>query len=910
MDTTDLIVVLGSAVLVAALGRFFFAPRRGQVAEVNGGVQRVAVTVRGGYSPDVIQVRQGLPVEFVFDRQESGDCTSRVVFADFAISAALPAFERTTVRLRPDRAGSFGFACGMNMIHGTLVVEPADESPSPDTATTPEATTSPPEPRPSGGRDEAAPAADVEAAQARERGAEIADLTRRVSLGAALTAPVLFAVMAHEVFGAGWVPSVLLNHWLQLALITPVMLYTGWPIHRTGWLALAHRSADMNSLITLGTVAAYGYSLIVTLAPRVLPSDVREVYFEAVGVIITLILLGRLLEARAKAGTGEAIRALLGLQARTARVLRDGTEAEIPVDEVIVGDEILVRPGEKVPVDAVVLSGSSAVDESMVTGEPMPVTKRAGDGVIGATINGTGSLRVRAAKVGADTMLAQIVRLVQQAQASKAPIQRLADATSAYFVPVVVAIAIGTFATWFVAGPPPPLTQALVAAVAVLIIACPCALGLATPLSIMVGTGKGAQAGILIRSAEALETAHRLDTVVLDKTGTVTAGKPALTDVQPVGDLDETELLRLVAAAETDSEHPLAAAIVAGARERSLALPAVTWFDSITGKGVQATVAGRPVLVGTARLLADVGIETATLAQAADVLSAQGKTAVLAAVDGRPGGVLAVADTVKNDSPAAIAALHRLGIDVVMLTGDNARTAAAIATQVGIRRVLAEVLPEHKADEIRRLQGEGRHVGMVGDGINDAPALAQADIGLAIGTGTDVAIEAADITLISGSLAGVVTAIRLSRATMRNIRQNLFFAVVYNGVGIPVAAGALYPFLGLRLSPVIAAGAMALSSLSVVANANRLRGFHTEPLPETSPIDVTVQVQTGNHPSIPAIDTGATLDPVCGMTVTPATAVRCQSDAGTLYFCSEHCAAAYDADPDRYATTNKDSAGS
>ncbi|MFH9547907.1 heavy metal translocating P-type ATPase [Streptomyces sp. NPDC017435] len=700
------------------------------------------------------------------------------------------------------------------------------------------------------------------------------------------------------------------------------MFYTGWPIHLTGWLTLRHRAADMNSLITLGTSAAYGYSLLVTLAPGLLPKDVREVYFEAVGVILTLILLGRLLEARAKAGTGEAIRALLGLQARTARVVRDGAEAEIPIEDVTVGDEIVIRPGEKIPVDAEVLSGSSAVDESMVTGEPMPVTKHTGDTVIGATVNGTGSLRVRAAKVGADTMLAQIIRLVQQAQTSKAPIQRLADAVSAYFVPAVIAIAIGTFTLWFTLGPSPALTLALVSGVAVLIIACPCALGLATPLSVMVGTGKGAQAGILIRSAEALETAHKLDTVVLDKTGTVTEGKPVLTDVHTADGIDEAGLLRLVAAAEADSEHPLARAIVIGVRERGLSWPAATGFDSVTGKGVQATVDGHAVLVGTPRLLGDVGIDTTELIPIAAEYSEQGKTPVLAAVDGRPAGVLAVADTVKADSAAAIAALQHLGAEVVMLTGDNARTAAAIAAQVGITRVLAEVLPEHKADEIRRLQGEERTVGMVGDGINDAPALAAADVGLAIGTGTDVAIEAADITLISGSLSGVVTSIRLSRATMRNIRQNLFFALVYNAVGVPLAAGALYPLWGLRLSPIIAAAAMALSSLSVVTNASRLRRWHTSPPPDARPANVRPRVETAtdrppagamaaaehhdpapqDHPRKHHLGDSAVKDPVCGMSIEKASAPQTRHvGTDSYYFCSDPCAAAFDADPDRYA---------
>ncbi|QKW01689.1 heavy metal translocating P-type ATPase [Streptomyces sp. NA02536] len=872
MGAVDIVVVLASAVLVAVLGWYFFGPRRAGAARLEGGVQRVEVTVRGGYSPDLIKVRQGTPVELVFDRQEAGECTSRVVFPDLKVGAGLPAHTRTTVRLNPDRPGSFGFACGMNMIHGTLLVEPA-EGPAPPAGDSSGTTTAPP---PASAASTGGPppgeertAAEAEAADAAERQTEINDLTRRVLTGAVLTVPVLFAVMAHELFGADWVPGWMLNHWLQLALITPVMFYTGWPIHVTGWLTLRHRAADMNSLITLGTSAAYGYSLLVTLAPGLLPEDLREVYYEAVGVILTLILLGRLLEARAKAGTGEAIRALLGLQARTARVVREGAESEIPIEDVVVGDEIVIRPGEKIPVDSEVLSGSSAVDESMVTGEPMPVTKRAGDSVIGATVNGTGSLRVRAAKVGSDTMLAQIIRLVQQAQASKAPIQRLADAVSAYFVPAVIAIAIGTFAVWFTIGPSPALTLALVSAVAVLIIACPCALGLATPLSVMVGTGKGAQAGILIRSAEALETAHKLDTVVLDKTGTVTEGKPVLTGVHTADGFDETELLRLVAAAETDSEHPLGQAIVTGVRGRGLHPPAATGFDSVTGKGVQATVDGRAVLVGTARLLGDAGVDTTALTPIAAKMSAEGKTPVLAAVDGRPAGVLAVADTLKDDSVAAIAALKRLGIEVVILTGDNARTAAAIASQVGVDRVLAEVLPEHKADEIRRLQGEGRTVGMVGDGINDAPALAAADVGLAIGTGTDVAIEAADITLISGSLSGVVTAIRLSRATMRNIRQNLFFALVYNAVGVPLAAGALYPLWGLRLSPVIAAAAMALSSLSVVTNSSRLRRWHTQPLPEAQPARVQPRVESGAE----------------------------RAQAG-----SRAAAAAFDADPARYTT--------
>jgi P-type Cu+ transporter len=917
MSAADIIVVLAAVAALAGLGWFFFGPRKAKTAELAGGVQRARVTVRGGYSPEVVRVRQGVPLEVIFDRQEAGDCTSRVIFPDFRLSAALPAHQRTTIRLHPAEAGQFSFACGMNMVQGTLVVEPAAAGPgreangarldeqdhvtAPGVGATSRLTAGP--------ADDAEAALDAPDVEAAERRAEIRDLARRVIVGAVLTLPVLYAVMAHEVFGLR-VPGVLLNHWVQLALITPVMFYTGWPIHRTGWLTLAHRSADMNSLITLGTIAAYGYSLVMTLAPGLVPAGVRGVYFETTGVILTLILLGRLIETRAKAGTGEAIRELLGLQARTARVIRDGTEAEIPVEQVAVGDEAVIRPGEKIPVDAVVLSGSSAVDESMVTGEPMPVTKRAGDPVIGATINTTGSLRVRAAKVGADTMLAQIIKLVQRAQASRAPIQRLADAVSGYFVPAVIAIAIAAFTVWFIAGPPPAFTMGLVSAIAVLIIACPCALGLATPLSIQVGTGKGARAGILIRSAEALETAERLDVIVLDKTGTITAGKPTLTDIRPAGRWTASELLALVADAESDSEHPLAAAVVAGARERDLSIQAAAAFRSVTGKGIQANVTGRSVLVGNAGLLTEAGIDITALDRATAELSGQGKTVMLAAVDGDPAGVLAIADTVKDDSAAAIAALRRLGIQVVMLTGDNAKTAAAIARQVGVSRVLAEVLPEHKADEIRRLQDEGRKVGMVGDGINDAPALAAADVGLAIGTGTDVAIEAADITLISGSLAGVVTAIGLSKATMRNIRQNLFFALAYNGIGIPVAAGILYPFLGIRLSPIIAAAAMALSSLSVVTNANRLRRYHPAPLPAAGQSRMQPQVETPGDLTAHSDSAAAATDPVCGMDVDPATAAERRSTAsGAAYFCSAGCAAAFDADPDRHAAGTASTAG-
>jgi Cu+-exporting ATPase len=744
---------------------------------------------------------------------------------------------------------------------------------------------------------------ETEDAEAEARRAEIRDLTTRVVVGAILTAPVLFAVMASDVFDANWVPTILIDRWLQLALIAPVMLYTGWPIHRTGWLTLRNRTAEMNTLITIGTSAAFLYSVVVTVAPGLLPEDLREVYFEAVGVILTLILFGRVLEARAKSGTGEAIRKLIGLQARTARVIRDGEEREIPTDEVQIGDIVVVRPGEKIPVDGEIVDGRSSIDESMVTGEPIPVTKGPGEMVIGATINQTGAFRFRATRVGKDTMLAQIVRLVEQAQASKAPIQRLADRVSSYFVPAVIFIAIATFVVWFDFGPQPALTFGLVSAVSVLIIACPCALGLATPLSIMVATGKGAEHGVLIRSAEALETAHKLNTIVLDKTGTITMGKPALTDIVPVSSTPEDELLRLVASAERSSEHPLGQAIIRGAEDRGVDLVEPRDFLSVTGKGIEATVDGHAVLVGTGQLLAEKQVDPTVLEVDANRLSEAGKTAIYVAVDGQPAGVVAVADTLKDDSPRAVRALRDLGMEVVMITGDNRRTAEAVAREVGIGRVLAEVLPEDKALEVRRLQDEGKLVAMVGDGINDAPALAQADVGIAIGTGTDVAIEAADVTLISGALEGVVTTITLSRATMRNIRQNLFFAFIYNALGIPVAAGALYPATGVLLSPMIAAGAMALSSLSVVGNANRLRRYRAEALPTTGVSVDHVRVEVPEQEEGKDDQMETVRDVVCGMDIEPATAAASVEYEGKIYyFCSESCHQRFVAAPDQFVS--------
>jgi len=979
---SELFVTAAGAALGAGLVWFFFGPKEAGRAELRGRVQEVRVAVKGGYSPAVIRVRQGVPLRITFDRQEAGECTSEVVFPDFRVRRTLPAFARTTVELLPARAGEFRFSCGMNMVHGLLVVEPAEGLPAapgaPDEGaaagdgdgavaapgrpapeghthegpvpvrvepTGPErvrlrlpgascptclrTVSSALEPLPGVRRVHADVARDVamvefdralasvddleravaavgyrvevepgwEDEEAAERRREIRDLARRVAVGAVLTAPVALAVMAAEVLGLR-VPELLMDRYVQLLLVTPVYLYTGWPIHTVGWRALRHRSAEMNALITVGTTAAFAYSVLATVAPGVLPPDARDVYFEAVGVILTLILLGRLLEARAKQGTGEAIRKLLGLRPRTARVVRDGVELEVPVDEVRVGDEVVVRPGERLPVDGEIVAGRSTIDESMVTGESIPVDKGPGDPVVGGTVNQTGSFRYRATAVGAETVLAQIVRLVREAQASKAPIERLADRVAGVFVPVVTLLSIATFVAWYDLGPDPALTTALVRAVSVLIIACPCALGLATPLSIMVGTGRGAEHGVLIRSAEALETAHRVRTVVLDKTGTITTGRPALAEVVPAGGLTEDELLRLAASAERASEHPLARAVVEGAAERGVDLAEPTAFRSATGMGVRAEVEGRTVVVGRRALLAEEGVDAGTLEETVARLEREGLTAILVGVDGRAAGVLAVADTPKPEAPRAVAGLRRRSLEVVMITGDNRRTAEAVARRVGIGRVLAEVLPQDKAREVRRLRSEGRVVAMVGDGINDAPALAEADVGVAIGTGTDVAIEAADVTLISGDLRGVVTAFDLSRATMRNVKQNLFFAFVYNVVGIPVAAGVLVPALGIALDPIIAAAAMALSSLSVVSNANRLRRFRAGPLPEAGePVaEVVVEVKEEEEERMATVR-----DPVCGMDVDPAQAAGSERYGDeTYYFCSTSCLERFREDPARY----------
>ena len=662
-------------------------------------------------------------------------------------------------------------------------------------------------------------------------------LRRKFWVAAVLSLPVLIIAMAHGRIDFLNFPGV---NWLQLALTTPVVLYSGSQFFRGAWAAFRHRAADMNTLIAIGTGAAYLYSIAATVAPHwfsgatgspMAGMDAAEVpvYFEAAAVIIALIVLGRLLESRAKGQTSDAIRKLMGLQAKTARVVRDGQETDIPVEEVLPGDTVIVRPGEKVPVDGVVLDGSSAIDESMLTGESLPVQKSPNDEVFGSTLNKTGAFRFKATKVGKDTALQQIVRLVQDAQGSKAPIARMADVISGIFTPIVLCIAIASFVVWFVVAPVDVrFTMALVNFVAVLIIACPCALGLATPTAIMVGTGKGAENGVLIKGGESLETAHKLQTIILDKTGTITQGKPALTDVvvdPSLHGMTDNEFLRLVASAEKGSEHPLGEAIVQGALQRGLQLTDATAFDSVTGKGITAMVGGRTLLLGNAKLMQDSGIAAAHMEATAAELAIEGKTPMYVAIDGKFAGLVAVADEIKPESQAAIAAMQRMGLEVLMVTGDNRRTAEAVARKVGIERVFAEVLPEGKVDVVKRLQQEKKVVGMVGDGINDAPALAQADVGIAIGTGTDVAIEASDITLLKGDLRGVVNGIALSRATMRTIKQNLFWAFIYNVLGIPIAAGILYPFTGWLLSPIIASAAMSLSSVSVVANSLRLRRF-------------------------------------------------------------------------------------
>ncbi|MEJ2689759.1 MAG: heavy metal translocating P-type ATPase [Deltaproteobacteria bacterium] len=666
-----------------------------------------------------------------------------------------------------------------------------------------------------------------------EKNPEYDYMRKRFIFAVVLTVPLVIIAMREMLPGGRLIEELATPRalgWLELILATPVVLWAGWVFYVRAVQSLINKSLNMFTLIGLGVAAAYIYSLIAVLFPQIFPAIMRgpdgsvAVYFEASAVIVTLILMGQVMELKARSQTGAAIKALLGLAPKTARKINpDGSEEDIPLEQVQVGDMLRIRPGEKVPVDGIVLDGASSVDESMISGEPIPVRKQADDRVIGATVNTTGALTMQAEKVGSDTLLARIVQMVAQAQRSRAPIQKLADIVAGYFVPTVIGISLIAFGVWYVIGPEPRLAHALIAAVSVLIIACPCALGLATPMSIMVATGKGATMGVLFKNAEAIETLRMIDTLVVDKTGTLTVGKPRLTGVVAAAGMAEEKLLKLAASLEKVSEHPLAAAIVAGAEERGVKPGEAADFESHTGKGVSGSVEGVKVLLGNLKLMENFSVDTATLTERAEQMRKEGQTVMFVAADGRAAGLLAVSDPIKETTPAAIRELHEEGLQVVMLTGDNRATAEAVATKLGIDRVVAEVLPDEKAEAVKKFQAQGRMVAMAGDGINDAPALAQARVGIAMGTGTDVAMESAGVTLVKGDLTGIVRARKLSRATMVNIKQNLFFAFVYNSLGVPVAAGVLYPFLGILLSPIIAAAAMSFSSVSVVSNALRLR---------------------------------------------------------------------------------------
>lgn len=666
---------------------------------------------------------------------------------------------------------------------------------------------------------------------AEEENAELSYMRRRFWVSAALSLPLIVLAMSEFIPGdpARTFIGARSITWISLALASPVVLWGGWPFFVRFWYSLVNRSLNMFTLIGLGVGVAYLYSVVATLFPEIFPHSFRDhignvpVYYEAAAVITTLVLLGQVLELKARSSTSAAIKSLLGLAPKTARRIgQDGSEVDVPLDQVMKGDQLRVRPGEKIPVDGIVVEGTSSVDEAMVTGEPIPVEKKKGDRVIGATVNGTGSLVMQAERVGAETLLSQIVQMVAEAQRSRAPIQKLADVVSSYFVPAVILVAIITFVVWATVGPEPRMAYAIINAVAVLIIACPCALGLATPMSIMVATGKGAQAGVLFKNAEAIEVLREIDTLVVDKTGTLTEGKPKLVTVVPLQG-SEKELLRLAASLERGSEHPLAAAIVSGAEDRDVDLVKAEGFESITGKGVKGTVDGHSVALGNRALFEEAGIDAGELATRAETYRAEGQTVMFVIVDGKPAGLLGVADPIKESTPEAISQLHQQSIKIVMLTGDSRTTAEAVARKLNIDEVVAEVLPNQKAEIVKRYQADGRKVAMAGDGINDAPALAQANVGIAMGTGTDVAMQSAGVTLVKGDLRGMVRAIRLSRATMKNIKENLFFAFVYNAAGVPIAAGVLYPVFALLLNPMMAAAAMSVSSVSVIANALRLR---------------------------------------------------------------------------------------
>lgn len=929
--------ILGAAALTAFIAWFFFAPRKAHKAQVSQGMQTAHVVVRGGYEPSLIEVEAGTPIVLDFDRKESGECSSHVVFPELGIDRALQAFAHTEVRLPALAPGEYPFACGMNMLHGMLRVtgEGNGEAAASESNGVSEAT----------GLSDAEQLEQLQSADDAEREHEIGELRRRLIVGIAFTVPELLIAMLPMIPAVGaWMahtlPAWVMSPWLQLILTAPVMFYCGWPVHRTGWLAIAHRAPEMNSLVTTGTCVAFLYSLFVTIWPDALPVGSREPYYEAVATIITLMILGQLFEAKAQAGTGAAIKALVGLRVNTAHVVTEHGVRDIPTADVAVGDIIEVRPGESLPVDGIVVSGHTSIDESMVTGESMPVAVGKGASVVGSTVNGNGTIRYRATRVGSQTVLAQIIRLVRNAQTSKAPIQRIADRVAGVFVPVVMIIAVWTFVFWQMAPMPLHVLYGIVCAISVLVIACPCALGLATPLSITIATGKGAQYGVLFRSAQALENTHRIDTVVLDKTGTITVGKPQVVDVVGLADdeggpIDVSHMAKVpgfsyVAAVEAKSEHPLAEAIVQAYRSEVQvphgALPQVRDFHNEPGGGVSGHVEGHRVVVGNERFVqAHVDEDAAVwVHDAVEQMAEKARTPVVAAVDGVVIAVVAVADALKETSAQAIEALQTRGIDVVMLTGDHEATAQAIARELGITHVVAQVTPADKEAVVRELQNQHRVVAMVGDGINDAPALARADVGMAMGSGTDVAVESADVTLMNSSLESVVTAIDLSDRTMRNIHQNLGFALGYNGLGIPVAAGVLYPLWHVLLSPMIAGAAMAFSSLSVVLNANRLHAFvpnHAKPvrrgartplnlrfaLPSQTPQSCGTHTYCQHESTTEHEHKEHTMahqehiDPICGMVVDPKDAADTRVyDGRTIYFCSKHCAGVFDEDPAKY----------
>lgn len=819
------IALIMALLVTAGVLWFFFAPRKAYRAPLRDGVQEAVVEVKGGYNPAVIEAEAGMPLRLIFDRKEDGECSSHVVFSDFGVDLALPAFRTTTLTLHPDEPGEYPFACGMNMLHGMLRVLPGRHAGAGADATAGIATTAANTSMPDSGNSDMHSTtggghtsdSDETDAQTAQKNAQTPD-SGETDIRALVARLVVAAVCTIPVFGSTMLMLYPMPNWLQFLLMLPIVGYAALPIFRSGFAAIAHRSPEMNALVSLGALAAFAYSCVVTFAPNVLPENAREPYFEAVGVVVTLMLVGQLLEARARKGTGEAMRALAGLQPKTARVVRDGKETSIAIDDVRVGDVIAIRPGEQLPVDGIVISGTSTVGESMITGEAMPVAKTEGSEVTGATINGGGSLRYRATKVGKDTVLAQIIDMVTAAQSSKAPVQRLADRISGVFVPAVVLVAVWSCALWFAFGPEPRVTHALVAAVSVLLIACPCALGLATPLSVTVSTGRAARMGVLVRSAEALETCGKVNAVVLDKTGTITAGKPTLTDVLPFGKWrrQADDFLTIVAAAERDSEHPLAVAIVATAAEHVDAADAAqtTDFQAIAGRGVTARVTFRglphTVAVGNTDLIDDLDVDmpdvtsdTSEIASETihdtnldaiiadmELLSQQGKTPILAAIDGHLAGIVAVADVPKADSRQAIELLRKRGVEAVMLTGDNPTTARAIASQVGIdeRHVIAGVRPERKADEIAKLQSQGYTVAMVGDGINDAPALAGATVGIAMGaTGSDAAIESADVAFTGHDLGLIPQALRHARRGGRIINQNIVLSLAIITVLLPLA---------------------------------------------------------------------------------------------------------------------------